>query len=130
MLDLDDYTQDVAAVVRAESGPMTGEQLDDEGRTFYEANPALLKAHLKAARLLQDRGVTVSARFLTEFARWATKLTWLMPELYRIYAGVPVEGRGGLKIPNATSAWLTRYLRRQGIDASQNRSKMDGGRRD
>lgn len=129
MLNVDDYTQDVAAVVRAESGPMTGERLADEGKSFYDDNPELLDAHLEAARLLQDRGITVSARFLTEFARWATRLTWLMPELYRIYAAVPVEGRDGLKIPNATSAWLTRWLQRQGVGASRSRSKMDGGRR-
>lgn len=125
-IDFDDYTQRVEDVARAERGPMTGDRLADEGRTFYDENPVLLKAHLEAARLLQDRGVTVSARFLTEFARWATKLTWLMPELYRIYAGVPVEGRDGLKIPNATSAWLTRWLRENGIRASRTRSKMDG----
>lgn len=128
MLNIDDFTQDVRAVVRAESGPLSGERLADEGKSFYDDNPELLDAHLAAARLLQDRGVTVSARFLTEFARWATKLTWLMPELYRIYIGVPVKGRDGLKIPNATSAWLTRWLRERGIDASRTRSKMDGAR--
>lgn len=125
-VDVDNYAQDVRKVMRDESGPMSGERLADEGKSFYDDNPALLNAHLQAARVLQDRGVTVSARFLTEFARWATKLAWLMPALCSIYAAVPVNGRDGLKIPNATSAWLTRWLQGQGIKTSRTRSKMDG----
>ena len=128
-LDLDDYTQDVADVARRDFGPKTGDELRDEGEEFYRHNGALLHAHLKAARLLQERGIPVSARFLTEFARWSTKLMWLMPQLFEIYRDVPVTNpERGLKIPNATSAWLTRWLVGQGIDARKVRSKMDGAK--
>lgn len=126
MIDTDDYTQDVAAVIAEESGPMTGEELRDEGAAFYAKNPRLLTAHERAAGVFQRRGIPVSARFLTEFARWSTKLMALMPELFDIYRSVPVDSpERGLKIPNATSPWLTRHLKSRGFDVREARSKMD-----
>lgn len=124
-LDLDDYTQDVEAIARMEYGPKTGQALWDDAEEFYRHNGALLHAHVRAAQVLQDNGIPVSARFLTEFARWSTKLMGLMYELFAIYDGVPVKGDGGLKMPNASSAWLTRYLAARGFDVRKATSKMD-----
>lgn len=125
-LDLDDYTQDVEAISRIEFGPKSGQALWDDAEEFYRRNGRLLHAHVKAAKVLQDNGIPVSARFLTEFARWSTKLMGLMYKLFDIYDGVPVDGDGGLKVPNASSAWLTRYLAARGFNVRKATSKMDG----
>ena len=124
-LDLDDYTQDVEAIARMEYGPKSGERLWEDAEAFYRHNGQLLHAHVRAAKVLQASDIPVSARFLTEFARWSTKLMGLMYELFAIYDGVPVAGDGGLKMPNASSAWLTRYLEMRGFDVRKATSKMD-----
>ena len=89
----------------------TGKQLRDEAEAYYRRNQDLLRAHIRAARVLSDNEVKTSARFLTEFARWMRMLgPEGMQRLLWCYEGIVVRGDEKSAIPNATSAYLTRAL--------------------
>ena len=97
-----------------------------KSRLYYQRNPELLEAHVRAARVMEHYNRKVSARFLTEFARWLRFLGWQgMYELLDCYRGVVVRGEDVAAIPNHTSAYLTRYLESQGVNVTKSKSRMD-----
>ena len=125
MLDYGRYDYDLWTVANAEKRPTRGEDLEEEGRLYYEANPDLLKAHERAAWTLEEYGLKVSARFLTELVRWLSKYWYALPALMECYRDVVVNARTDFKIPNATSPWLTRYLEGKGFEVTKSKSKLD-----
>lgn len=130
-MNFDDFTRDPKDVARElETGPMSASQIQDEFDTFYGANPDLLAAHVEAARLLNDNGMTVSATFLTQLVRWLSKMPHLLPQLMDCYAGIvvqKVETHGGdFKVANVTATGLGRYLKKLGFDVRLSKSKLDG----
>ena len=125
MLDYGRYDYDLWTVVNAERHPSTGEDIQDEGLAYYMANPDLLEAHEKAAWTLEQYGLKVSARFLTELVRWLSKYWYALDALRDCYRGVIVNHGHDFKIPNATSPWLTRYLESKGFDVTKSKSKLD-----
>ena len=72
---------------------------------------------VNASRVMSDCGCATSARFLTEMARWIRALG---PEgfaaLYQCFANVRIDKSGDYAIPNASSAWLTRFLAKANED--------------
>lgn len=93
---------------------------------YYRRNPALLEAHERAAEVMQRLCGKVSARFLTEFARWMRFIgPEGMHELLSCYEGVVVKGDPVAAVPNATSPYLTRVLERLGLKVTKARSVMD-----
>lgn len=129
-IDLDDYTQDPIKVAKKlECGPKSAWRIQEEFEIFYDANPDLLAAHEKAAAILNENGVTVSAAFLTQFVRWFSKMPYLLPKVMDCYRGVVVEKAKALgndfKIANNTTAPLGRYLRKKGYRVRVSKSKVD-----
>lgn len=97
-----------------------------ESYEYYKRNPRLLEAHVKAAQVMMRYHGKVSARFLTEFARWLRFMgVEGMLELLECYRGIVVKGEDVAAIPNHTSAYLTRYLAEQGFNVTKARSRMD-----
>lgn len=95
-------------------------------RDYYEKNPALLDAHIRAARVMEHYRGKVSARFLTEVARWARFLGRNgLSELISCYAWVSVNGDDVAAVPNSTSAYLTRVLEEKGFKVTKSHSRMD-----
>ena len=110
----------------------SGEELMELGREFYGSNPDLMDAMVEASKVLSDSGVTTSANFLTNFARWYSQLGCRsVSRLCRCFDGVfIVSGRGEYKIPNATAAYLGRELRNRlsqypGFRIRDGHSKID-----
>ena len=126
LFDLDDMTQPLEAVVRKERAMPAGERLAAQFEEFYDANPELLGAHVDAARIIERAGLPVSARFLTDLARWMGSYWQVMPELIRIYGFVFVNAGPDYKVNNNTAAGLTRYLGSLGFKVTRRFSKMDG----
>lgn len=93
---------------------------------YYQKNPALLEAHKRAARIMQERCGKVSARYLTEHARW---MRFVGPDGMRAinecYDGVIVQGDPVAAVPNATSPYLTRVLEAEGLKVTKAKSVMD-----
>lgn len=103
----------------------TGRELAESAEAFYDRNSELMSAHVRAARVFAERGFPVSARSLTEFARYIRLLgADGIQELADAYEGIDWDG-GEYSIANATSPYLTRYLERLGFKVSKARSKMD-----
>lgn len=125
MLDYGRYDYDLWDVVRAEQVPTTGQTLKDEFEEYYGKNQSLLRAHRSAAQVINWAGLKVSARALTELARWLSYYWPVIEELVRIYAPVIIERGEQFKVPNVTSSGLTRYLERMGYDVTKAHSKMD-----
>ena len=130
-IDVDDYTQDPVAVAKKlEAGPMSAERIQEEFELFYDANPDLLQAHVEAAKLLNEHGVTVSATFLTQLVRWMSKMWPLWDELRGIDEDIivqKVETHGGdFKVANVTATPLGRYLKDLGFKVRLAKSKLDG----
>ena len=99
---------------------------------FYGKNGELLAAHERATEVLIDHGVRVSARFLTEFSRWARQIgPDAIREIADCYDGVHVKKADEHHaVANASSAWLTRHLYhkfkgRDGFDITIRHSKID-----
>lgn len=129
-IDFDDYTQDPVDVARKlEAGPKSADRIQEEFEIFYENNPDLLAAHIEAARVLNEHGITVSATFLTQFARWFSKMPYLLDVLLDCYRDVvvnKVEALGSdFKIANTTATPLGRYLKKLGFKVRLSKSKLD-----
>ena len=99
-----------------------------KAREYFDRNPRFLDALLSAARVMERIHGKVSARFLIEFARWLRFLDWDgMRALLECFRGVVVVGEDMAAIPNAYSAYLTRYLESRGVSVTKAKSRMDGG---
>lgn len=99
----------------------------ERARAYFDANPELLSAMRRAARVMESRCDKVSARFLVEFARWLRFMSWEgMEELLGCFSGIRVSGDDVAAMPNAYSAYLTRLLEADGVNVTKARSVMDG----
>lgn len=125
MLDYGKYDYTLWDVVKEERRPLTGQGLQDEFEAYYSMNGDLLDAHREAARAINDAGLKVSARALTELVRWLSYYWPVLKQLVAVYSRVIVNHGAEYKIPNATSPGLTRYLEAQGFDVTKSRSKLD-----
>lgn len=125
-LSFDDYTYTVEQVIIAERRPMSGQDQAYLARQYYERNAELLSCHRRAASVIAEAGLPVSAKFLTNFARYMTKYREVAHRLVEIYAGARINGAEDYKIPDFTTPWLTRYLEEAGYPVRKARSKMDG----
>jgi dienelactone hydrolase len=110
----------------------TPEEQFEAAQVFYGKNRELLTAHERAAAVLIRHGVRVSARFLTEFSRWARQIgPEAIREIADCYDGVHVKKADEHHaVANASSAWLTRYLYRRfkgcpGFEITVRHSKID-----
>lgn len=125
-LDFDDLTKPLEEVIRAEKRRTSGEDDAWRARQYYERNAELLSCHRRAASVIAEAGLPVSAKFLTNFARYMTKYREVAHRLVEIYAGARINGAEDYKIPDFTTPWLTRYLEEAGYPVRKARSKMDG----
>lgn len=125
-LDFDDLTQPLEQVVRAERRKLSGKEKARLAEEYYERNPELLSCHLRAAYAIAEAGLPVSAKFLTNFARYMTKYRDVAHRLVEIYAGARINGADDYKIPDFTTPWLTRRLEKAGYPVRKARSEMDG----
>lgn len=100
--------------------------LQERAEAYYRDNPELLHAMRRAARVMERRCGKVSARFLTEFARWLRFMGWEgMSELLGCFSGLHVAGEDVAAMPNAYSAYLTRLLEADGVNVTKSRSVLD-----
>lgn len=121
-----DYTQTVEQVMRAETGPKTGEELADIAKHHYRKNPAKLAAHCKAARLINARGKDASARMQVALSRGVDAYgADVMHELVDIFDTQRTVSADTFKERDSNSAWLTRFLAKCGYQVTRSRSKMD-----
>ena len=126
MVDADDLTLPLEEVMRHERGPLSGREDAWRAEQYYDSNKALLSCHFRAAAVLEEEGLPISAKFLTNFARYMTKYRRAAHKLVEIYAGCEIDGADDFKIPDFTTPWLTRYLEKAGYTVRKARSKMDG----
>lgn len=120
------YDIPVEDVIRAENGPLTGDQLRDIAEHHYAQNPQKLAAHYMAASVINETGHDVSARFLIWLARQESLIgPEAMHALVDIYAGVHTRSDDTFAERNSNSAWLTRFLESKGCSVTKSRSKMD-----
>lgn len=100
--------------------------LQERAESYFDANPELLDAMRRAARVMESKCGKVSARFLVEFARWLRFVGWSgMEELLGCFSGLHVAGEDVAAMPNAYSAYLTRLLEADGVKVTKARSVMD-----
>lgn len=125
-LDLDDLAQSLEEVVKHEKHRLSGEEKAWLAERYYRDNEPLLTCHLRAARIINQAGLPVSAKFLTNFARYMTKYPTVAHALVDLYCGVAVKAGEDFKIPDFTTPWLSRYLAKQGCMVKMARSDMDG----
>ena len=111
--------------------PRTGRQMAERAEWFYKRNPALMDAHFNAARVLADAGIPVSAKFLTEIARYLRRMDYAtLKRLIECYEGVRIEKDGEYAIANESTAYLARRLQANLADypnfcIRMRKSKMD-----
>lgn len=110
----------------------TPEEQYKAAQDFYGKNHELLSAHERATEVLMRHGVRVSARFLTEFSRWARQIgPDALREIADCYDGIRVKKADEHHaVANASSAWLTRHLYKRfkgcdGFDITVRHSKID-----
>ena len=125
-LDFDDLTKPLEEVIRGEKRKLSGSEKAWLARQYYDRNPELLSCHLRAASVIAEAGLPVSAKFLTNFARYMTKYREVAHRLVEIYAGARINGADDFKIPDFTTPWLTRRLEKAGYPVRKARSDMDG----
>lgn len=104
----------------------TPTELEQDAKSFFDKNPQLLSFFKRAAIILNDRGLDVSARQLIEFVRMTRHYgAQTMHALVNLASITPVITEGNPKIPNNASAYLTRYLNDHGYKVRKARSKLD-----
>lgn len=125
-MSFDDLTIPVEQVIKQEGNQKTGEQLFWEAELFYQKNDELLAAHMEAAKLFRRKGLSVSARALSEFVRLLAALGEDgVYEMLDIYSGILWVREDPIKLPNHYSAWLSLFLAAQGFDVNKAKSVMD-----
>lgn len=98
----------------------------ERAEAYFDDNPAFLSAIERAAGVMQRRCEKVSARFIIEFARWLRFMSWDgMMELLECFSALRIVGEEVAAIPNAYSAYITRYLESKGYAVTKARSVMD-----
>ena len=109
--------------------PIEGERpsLQEQAAAYFDRNEPFLKGIERAAGVMQHRIGKVSARGIMEFARWYRRLgDDGMREMLDCFSGVfRIEGEDVAAVPNAYSAYITRYLGDRGYDVARSRSVMD-----
>lgn len=121
-----DYTLPVEAVIAKENEPDDGWKLFQHGESFYAKNGELLAAHKRAARVFQEHGVVVPPKFLTELARYFSRLgVDGMAKVAMAYFGIKWKRDNPFAISNDTTPWLGRFLQSLGFDVFTKPSKID-----
>lgn len=112
-------------ILQQEQDPI---QMENDARSFFQRNQTLLIACTKAGKVANRVGRKASARQMIEVTRCIKQLGGYQNflEFARCFECVTVERDSDeIAIPNAYSAYLTRVLKRAGVEVTKGRSKLD-----